>query len=75
MTTNTPNKYTVWNQAVEAVEIYLARNPRELDEEQIISTCNVVYAFLYDAVKYNALVIDPAGVQEQGLVANTLAGL
>jgi hypothetical protein len=27
--------YTLWNQAVEAVEIYLARNPRELTEDQL----------------------------------------
>jgi hypothetical protein len=30
-----PEYYTLWNQAVEAVEIYLARNPRELTEEQL----------------------------------------
>jgi hypothetical protein len=30
-----PEYYTLWNQAVEAVEIYLARNPREMTEEQL----------------------------------------
>jgi hypothetical protein len=29
------DKYTLWNQAVEAVEIYLARYPRELTEDQL----------------------------------------
>jgi hypothetical protein len=41
-----PDKYTVWNQAVEAVEIYLASNPRELTEDQIVHLCRDVQQIL-----------------------------
>jgi hypothetical protein len=51
-----PDKYTVWNQAVEAVEIYLASNPRELTEEQIIDTCRTITQAYIDEGK----VLDPS---------------
>jgi hypothetical protein len=60
--------YTLWNQAVEAVEIYLARNPRELTEDQIISACRIVHASFH-----KTLILDlsrkviPAGDDEQEL--------
>jgi hypothetical protein len=64
--------YTLWNQAVEAVEIYLARNPRELSQDDLEITFNMTFAFMRDAAKYQGREIIPYGYWEQSLVAECL---
>jgi hypothetical protein len=63
--------YTLWNQAVEAVEIYLARNPRELTEERLQVLFSSTYLML-DGRTQLGKDIDPAGMIEQEIVKHNL---
>jgi hypothetical protein len=69
-----PEYYTLWNQAVEAVEIYLARNPRELDQDQIESTIKTVFNVFYHTTTeaFPGHVNNPSGQDEQLLVEAAL---
>jgi hypothetical protein len=66
--------YTLWNLAVEAVEIYLARNPRELTENEIVSTCKIVQDVLTHGIFSGDIdtPIDTAGSDMQTLAGAAL---
>jgi hypothetical protein len=63
-----PEYYTLWNQAVEAVEIYLARNPRELTVKQLLVLFTFTCNYFTNATKNHKVTIDPTGDAEQALV-------
>ena len=74
--TRPPEYYATWNLAVEAVELYLASDPRELNQDDILSICAVVFATMCDAMKYqDETNIDPKSIRWQAAVGLTCRGL
>jgi hypothetical protein len=55
------DKYTIWNQAVEAVEIYLARNPRELT----LIEMETLFSYVNMDLTNSIVEIDPADLEIQ----------
>jgi hypothetical protein len=67
-----PEYYTLWNQAVEAVEIYLARNPRELTETGIHTLCDYMLHRFY-ADRETGRIIDPLNQENQDRIDNVIS--
>jgi hypothetical protein len=69
-----PEYYTLWNQAVEAVEIYLANNPQELTENQL----HRLFSFTHEVLTGNAstgIVLDLYDLRLHALIGEYIPSL